>query len=268
MSQLEQDYALLLETVREGGALALSYFHDGVKHWKKGPDDPVSEADHAVDDLLREKLLAERPAYGWLSEESEDDPKRLDCDDVWVVDPIDGTRAFIQQRAEFTVCAALVRQGRPMAAAVYNPATEEFYDAILGGGARLNGKPIRVSGAATFEGSRLLTGQHLFRNAGFRDKPGTVTIHMVNSIAYRMCLVAEGRYDACISLSGKSDWDIAAAELILAEAGGVNTNSHGQDFRYNQPNPRHKSVISAGPGLHAHVLRFLETLERPPGAKW
>ncbi|NQV61569.1 MAG: 3'(2'),5'-bisphosphate nucleotidase CysQ [Alphaproteobacteria bacterium] len=268
MSRLEQDYALLLETVREGGALALSYFHDGVKHWQKGPDDPVSEADHAVDDLLRKKLLADRPTYGWLSEETEDNPKRLDCSDVWVVDPIDGTRAFIQQRAEFTVCAALVRDGRPLAGAVYNPATEEFYDAVLGGGARLNGKPIRVSAATGFEGARLLTGQHFFRNTGPANKPGSVTIHMVNSIAYRMCLVAEGRYDACISLSAKSDWDIAAAELILAEAGGVNTNSHGQDFRYNQRDLRHKSVISAGPKMHAHVLQFLDTMERPPGAKW
>ena len=268
MSQLEQDHALLLETVREGGALALSYFHDGVKHWQKGPDDPVSEADHAVDDLLRHKLLENRPTYGWLSEETEDDPKRLDREDIWVVDPIDGTRAFIQQRAEFTVCAALVRQGRPLAAAVYNPATEEFYDAVLGGGARLNGEPIRVSGATSFEGSRLLTGRLLFKNAGAGDKPAEVTIHMVNSIAYRMCLVAEGRYDACISLSGKSDWDIAAAELILAEAGGVNTNAHGQDFEYNLPEPRHKSVISAGPALHTHVLQYLDTLERPPGAKW
>jgi myo-inositol-1(or 4)-monophosphatase len=268
VSQLEQDYALLLDTVREGGALALSYFHDGVKHWQKGPDDPVSEADHAVDDLLRQKLLSGRPEYGWLSEETDDDPKRLDCKDVWVVDPIDGTRAFIQQRPEFTVCAALVREGRPLAAAVYNPATEEFYDALLGGGARLNGNPIHVSAATNFEGARLLTGQHFFRNTGPADKPAEVTIHMVNSIAYRMCLVADSRYDACISLSRKSDWDIAAAELILAEAGGVNTNSLGQGFEYNRPETLHKSVISAGPDLHAHVLQFLETVKRPPGAKW
>lgn len=268
MNELQQDHALLLETVREGGALALSYFHDGVKHWDKGDDDPVSEADHAVDDLLRRKLLDIRPTYGWLSEESEDDPQRMNCRDVWVVDPIDGTRAFIQQRPEFTICAALVRDGRPVAAAVYNPAKEEFYDAVLGGGARLNGAPIRVSGAPDFEGARLLTGRNLFKNAGPLHEPADVTIHMVNSIAYRMCLVAEGRYDACISLSGKSDWDIAAAELILAEAGGVNTNAQGEEFTYNLPDPRHKSVISAGPALHGHILRFLETIERPPGAEW
>jgi len=134
--------------------------------------------------------------------------------------------------------------------------------------ARLNGEPIQVSAAPDFEGARLLTGRNLFKNAGPLHEPANVTIHMVNSIAYRMCLVAEGRYDACISLAGKSDWDIAAAELILSEAGGVNTNSHGQDFAYNLPDPRHKSVISAGPALHAHVLQFLETIDRPPGARW
>ena len=268
MKTLADDHALLLATVREGGTLALSYFHDGVKHWEKGHDDPVSEADHAVDDLLKQKLLENRPGYGWLSEETEDNPARMACRDIWVVDPIDGTRAFIQQRAEFTVCAALVRNGRPVAAAVYNPAKEEFYDAILGGGARLNGEPITVTAKPDFEGARLLTGRNLFKNSGPLHKPGNVTIHMVNSIAYRMCLVAEGRYDACISLSGKCDWDIAAAELILAEAGGVNTNSHGEDFAYNLPDTRHKSVISAGPAMHAHILQFLETIERPPGAKW
>ena len=268
MSQLKEDHALLIEIVREGGALALSYFHSGVKHWDKGYGDPVSEADHAVDDLLRQKLLDHRPQYGWLSEETEDDPKRLGCHDVWVVDPIDGTRAFIQQRAEFTVCAALVRDGRPVAAAVYNPAKQEFFEAVQGGGARLNGKSIQVTSTQDFEGARLLTGRNLFKNAGPLHKPANVTIHMVNSIAYRMCLVAVGRYDACISLSGKSDWDIAAAELILTEAGGVNTSSHGQNFVYNRPDPRHKSVISAGPTLHAHVLEFLGTIKRPPGAKW
>ncbi|MBT3370604.1 MAG: 3'(2'),5'-bisphosphate nucleotidase CysQ [Rhodospirillaceae bacterium] len=268
MNQLEQDHALLLETVREGGALALSYFHDGVKHWTKGPDDPVSEADHAVDDLLRDKLCNAQPTYGWLSEETDDDPARLECSSVWVVDPIDGTRAFIEQREEFTVCAALVRDGRPVAGAVYNPATEEFYEAILGGGARLNGKPIKVTAKSDFEGSRLLTGRYMFQQSAVKDKPRDITLHMVNSIAYRMCLVADGRYDACISLSGKCDWDIAAAELILAEAGGVNSNSHGEAFRYNQSDTLHKSVIGAGPALHAHILTFLETIKRPPGSKW
>ena len=81
-------------------------------------------------------------------------------------------------------------------------------------------------------------------------------------------LAAEGRYDACISLSGKCDWDIAAAELILAEAGGVNTNSIGESFQYNRPDTRHRSVISAGPPMHAHILQFLETIDRPPGATW
>ena len=268
MSDLKEDHALLIKSVREGGAIALSYFHDSVKHWEKGYDDPVSEADHAVDEFLRNKLLEYRPQYGWLSEETEDDLKRLNCRDIWIVDPIDGTRAFIQQRAEFTVCAALVHDSRPVAAAVYNPAKEEFFEAFQGGGARLNGNPIQVSSKIDFEGSRLLTGGNLFKNAGNSHKPANVTIEMINSIAYRMCLVANGQYDACISLSGKSDWDIAAADLILTEAGGVNTTSHGQNFIYNRPDPRHKSVISAGPALHAHVLEFLNTKKRPPGAKW
>ena len=146
--------------------------------------------------------------------------------------------------------------------------TDEFYDAILGGGARLNGKPIRVSEAIDFEGARLLTGHNIFKNPTFNNRSHNVTMHMVNSIAYRMCLVADGRYDACISLSRKSDWDIAAAELILAEAGGRNTNSIGEKFKYNQPDTKHASVISAGPKLHSNILQYLETAERPIGVNW
>ncbi|MDP6344339.1 MAG: 3'(2'),5'-bisphosphate nucleotidase CysQ [Alphaproteobacteria bacterium] len=268
MSRLAEDHDLIVAAVREGGALALDFFRNGFEHWHKGPNDPVSEADHAVDELLHQRLTTARPDYGWLSEETEDDPSRVERAAVWVVDPIDGTRAFIEKRKEFTVCVALVEGGRPTAAAVYNPAEDELFDATLGGGARLNGEPIRVSSAAGFEGARLLTGRNLFKRAGPLDRPDQVTIHMVNSIAYRMCLVAQGRYDACISLSGKSDWDIAAAELILAEAGGVVTDARSDDFIYNLPDPRHKSVIAAGPALHARIMQFIDRVERPPGATW
>ena len=128
-----------------------------MKHWEKGYDDPVSEADHAVDEFLRKKLLESRPQYGWLSEETEDDLKRLNCCDIWIVDPIDGTRSFIQQRAEFTVCAALVRDGRPVAAAVYNPAKQEFFDAVQGGGALVVWCPVYESyrGARVESSSRV-----------------------------------------------------------------------------------------------------------------
>lgn len=267
MSRHADDHRLLLEAVREAGPLALHYFHGEVESWHKGPDDPVSEADHAIDALLHERLTTARPGYGWLSEETDDDLARLEKSRVWVVDPIDGTRAFLRDEPEFTICAGLVEDGRPVAAAVFNPATDELFDALEGGGARLNGEAIRVSERDGFEGARLLGWTRLFERAG-TTTPKDVHFGTVNSIAYRMCLVACGRYDACVSLTGKSDWDLAAADLVVREAGGLATDSHGEDFTYNRKRTRHRSVLTAGPALHGQLLTLIDRIERPAGAYW
>lgn len=268
MSNLAADHELLVQAVREGGAIALRFFREGFEHWHKAPGDPVSEADHAVDAFLHERLLTARPDYGWLSEEQEDNAERLDCEHVWVVDPIDGTRAFIEKREQFTVVAALVRNGKPVSAAAFNPATDEFFEASLGGGARLNGEPIQVGGKADFEHAHLLGGPRMFERAGWDSPPTGIRFASINSIAYRMCLVACDRYDGCVSLNGKSDWDIAAPDLIVREAGGLVTDSHGAEFTYNKADTRHLSVITAGAPMHDRLMRFLETVERPPGVKW
>lgn len=262
------EQALLLAAVREAGAIALRFFHGAVESWEKSPGDPVSEADHAVDDYLRQRLMAARPGYGWLSEETHDDRKRLANRRVFVVDPIDGTRAFLRREAEFTICAALVEDGRPVAAAVFNPATDEMFEAILGGGARINGEPLQVSERSGFSGARLLSGKRMFERAGWKEPPADTEFHSINSIAYRMALVACGRYDACVSLAEKSDWDIAAADLIVREAGGLATTAKGGELNYNADATRHPSVLVAGPALHGVLIDFLKTVQRPPGAGW
>ncbi|MBM3489096.1 MAG: 3'(2'),5'-bisphosphate nucleotidase CysQ [Alphaproteobacteria bacterium] len=262
------DLELLLTAVREAGAIALGYFRGPVDSWDKSPGDPVSEADHAVDDFLRERLTTARPDYGWLSEETRDDRKRLDSRRVFVVDPIDGTRAFLRREPEFTIAAALVEDGRPVAAAVYNPATEEMFEATLGGGARRNDEPIAVSAQGSFSGARLLSGKRMFERAGWKEPPADAEFRSINSIAYRMALVASGRYDACVSLAEKSDWDIAAADLIVGEAGGRVTTARGKALCYNARQPRHPSVLVAGPALHGVLIDFLKTVQRPPGAGW
>ena len=130
--ELRGSHELLVQSVREAGALALTYFRANPKSWEKRAGDPVSEADIAVNNLLRDRLDGPRPGYAWLSEESEDDPARLDADTVWIVDPIDGTSAFLDGQAEFTVAVALANRGEPVAAAVFNPATDEFWEAVKG----------------------------------------------------------------------------------------------------------------------------------------
>ena len=268
MNDLEADQLLLVEAVRAAGAMAIGYFRRDLKHWEKAKGDPVSEADHAVNDLLYARLAAARPDYGWLSEESHDAPARLDRARVWLVDPIDGTRAFIDGKPEFAIAAALIETGRPVLGAVFNPATEEFFAAAAGRGAELNGRPIRVSARPTLAGARLISGRRMFERAGWPAPPEGASFHSINSIAYRIALVAAGRYDACVSLGQKSEWDVAAADLILAEAGGRLTTARDEPLVFNKARPVQASLVAAGPALHRVLIEFLKTVPRPPGARW
>jgi myo-inositol-1(or 4)-monophosphatase len=263
-----EDLDLLRQAAHTAGPVAMSYFKTNVKSWDKGDDDPVSEADHAVNDCLRDILTAARPDYGWMSEEDPDDLSRLEKQRVWVVDPIDGTRSFLKNVPEFTICAALVEAGRPIAGVVFNPAKDQMFEASVGGGARLNGVAIQASTHGTLDDARLLAGKKVFERAGWRNMPKNASFHYVNSIAYRMVMVANGEYDACLSLAEKNDWDIAAAELIVIEAGGIVTTSRHEDFIYNKETPRHRSLVIAGPNMHAPLMDFLDAIERPEGRTW
>lgn len=264
MTAAHPDAALLEAAVREAGALALRHFRDGVKSWHKKPNDPVSEADLAVDALLRERLLAARPGYGWVSEESVT-ATAATGEPRWIVDPIDGTRAFIAGKPEFTICVALQAEHGPVLAAVFNPAKDEFFFAVRGAGAQLNGKPIRASGHGSLNEARLLASKRTFEKHGWLTRAAKADFAYRNSIAYRMALVAAGRFDAAISLTEKSDWDIAAADLLVREAGGRVTTADGDPLDYTHPKHRHPSVIATGPWLHDELVALLRTRRHDAG---
>lgn len=251
----------LVRSVTEAGKIALKFYHGEVKSWEKNPGDPVSEADLAIDTYLKETLLAAHPDYGWLSEETVDDPSRLNKERVWIVDPIDGTRSFIAGKPEFTVSAALVENGKPVCAALLNPVTEEFFQAVIGEGATLNGKKLICSDKTDLDGARLLASRKAFEwHNWLEDAPNAKFDHL-NSIAYRMAVVASQDYHASLSLSAKSDWDIAAADLILSEAGGLSTTSRNEALIYNQKDPVHETVISSGAALHPVLMDLLKDFE-------
>ena len=254
MPTLEEDDALLRQAVQDAGDLALTYFRQQILVNKKPDGSEVSEADLAVDAALKLDLTTTRPGYGWLSEECEDDRKRLMSRRVWVIDPIDGTSSFLRHVPEWTVSAALVDDGAPVAAVVYNPAKKEFFHAVRGGGAYLNGERIHVSAKDTLDGAYIIASGGLFKKRIWKEPWPEVKSAWVNSVAYRIALVACGRADATISLSGKSEWDIAAAQLILEEAGGIITDHHDRPLAYNKEEPRFTSIIAAPPGLHAAVV--------------
>ena len=245
----DADHALLCAAVRAGGALALERFGAAVTHWKKGDATPVTQTDIDVDALLADRLRGARPDYGWLSEETEDDTARLSTARQWIVDPIDGTRAFVNARPHFAVVAALIEGGRPISAAIFNPATDEFFEAQAGRGARCNGQPIRTSRRTGIAGCRMLGSAEMFRHPAWPEKWPDMHVEQRNSIAYRAALVAAGVFDAMLAMTWKHDWDLAAADLIVHEAGGRLGDHRGNRLIYNAPRPRHRSVLAAGAPL-------------------
>ena len=245
----------LASAVREAGALALHMFRGRPASWIKGASSPVSEADLAVDALLRERLLAIRDA-GWLSEESEDEPARLQRAEVWVVDPIDGTRAYLAGLAEWVIAAALVRFGRPLVAALYAPVSDELFLSVAGGGATLNGAPIRAStgdqlAGATFSGAK----RRLDSLAAV--EPRIVTAPRIPSLALRLARVATGALDGTFAAPNSHDWDLAAADLLVHEAGGLVTSLTGESLIYNRPDPVHGALVAAGRARHQLLLGLI-----------
>jgi myo-inositol-1(or 4)-monophosphatase len=249
----ERAAAQLAECVREAGVLALSMFQTPIKNWTKEGASPVSEADIAVDRLLRERLTGEGSGVGWLSEESVDDATRLGARYVWIVDPIDGTRAYLAGLPDWTVSAALVEDGRPIAACLYAPVTEEFFMAVANRGATCNGASIAATTGASLLHARIAGPK------GFLDRlaavaPPFTAMPRVRSLALRLARVAQGVCDIAIAGGNSHDWDLAAADLLVHESGGVITPVEGGFVTYNRPVPRHGALVAAGRDRHATLL--------------
>ncbi|GBF26493.1 histidinol-phosphatase [bacterium MnTg02] len=257
---LRQDFDCLRQAVRAAGGIALSYFGKNPKVQTKPDGTDVSEADLQVNAFLEERLRTGRSSYGWLSEESEDDKSRLTRERVWIVDPIDGTRAFLKNRPQWTISVGLVQEGRPILAAVFNPATEEFFEARAGSGAKLNGSPIHIAASRSLAECRIIASRNSLRRAGWPNPIFDAEFLSVNSIAYQLCLASAGIVDAVISLSRKSDWDLAAAHLIVMEAGGKVTTHRNGAIGYNGIESLHESVIAAGPALHGRLIKQADAL--------
>lgn len=252
------DLELLRSTAVAAGLIASSFFRRDIKTWTKENSSPVSEADIMVDRFLAANLLQARPDYGWLSEETVDNPSRLDSARCFVVDPIDGTRAFLRGEEYWTISIAVVEHGVPVAGVVYAPALDEMYDAVKGGGARMNARPLqrsRRAGALPMIPAPGAVHQEI-QASGLDYTRGPA----YPSLAYRLVQVATGRLDAAVSRRGSQDWDIAAAALILSEA--------GMDFadvclgypQFNKRDVRHGALaaladISLKPVIHAALVK-------------
>ena len=244
---------LLSAAVQEAGALALRAFRGEQRSWLKQGGSPVSEADVAVDALLHERLLSATPGFGWLSEETLDDPARLSAPFVWVVDPIDGTRAYLGGKPEWVVSVALVTQGRPILAAVFAPVSGELFLAAAGEGTTLNGLPVGVNDGAGLSEARIAAPRSFLETLATTE-PDIVQMPRVPSLALRITRVAQGIVDVAFASRNSHDWDLAAADLLVHEAGGAVTTFAGQSVIYNRPEPVHDALVAAGRTRHAELI--------------
>ena len=248
------DLSLLVAAAKAAGEISRSFFKQGPRAWDKPGEGPVTEADIAVNEMLEARLRGARPGYGWLSEETPDTPDRLDAGLAFIVDPLDGTRAFIEGERNWAHAFAVVDQGDPVAAVVYLPMADKLYAAAKGRGATLNGQRITVAQRNALEGATLLATRSNFEPwfwAG-AEVPN-VKRQFRSSLAYRMSLIGEGRFDAMLTLRPTWEWDVAAGALIVTEAGGQVTDRTGARLTFNAPSPQVNGVIAAGPALHAAI---------------
>jgi myo-inositol-1(or 4)-monophosphatase len=262
------DVALAIDAARRAGEVVMRYFGRDLVVEHKAPGQPLTEADLAADALLRELLTGARPDYGWLSEETVDGPDRLERERVWIVDPIDGTRSFIAGHPEFTISIGLAERGRAAAGVVYNPARDELFHATRGGGAFLAAdggpaRPLRVGNGAVEDQLMMLASRSEIAAGEFDPFHGGWRVEPVGSTAYKLARIAAGSADAYLSRGPKSEWDICAGVLLVAEAGGRATDLSNREPRFNSADPYVHGMIATNGALHESLMQRIAELPQP-----
>lgn len=258
--RLTQELERLEEAIRAAGAEALRVAADGFEIIKKPDHSPVTSADLAVNRILHAHLLSAFPGDGWLSEESPDDAIRLQKDRVWVVDPIDGTKAFINKVPEFCISVALTEKSHPVVAAIYNPSTDELFTAIQGKGLLLNGKPVDARQISTRQVPVVALSAWERQIGRFTAIDSCAQHRPMLSIAWSLALMACGRIDAVATFEPENEWDVAAGALLIDEAGGTITDGSGQALTFNRTTPRYRGIIATSPGCPASLKQELVNL--------
>jgi myo-inositol-1(or 4)-monophosphatase len=261
---MEFNYAAELETAeraaREAGAIIMGYYGKEYRIEQKGKNNPVTVADLEANLKIQEVLLGRYPEDGWLSEESKDDLKRLKAKRVWIIDPIDGTREFIEGIPQFTVSIGLAVDGRAVAGVVYNPAQEKLYKGCQGAGATLNGKPIYVTPRADVHGSALIVSRSEPKKR-FQPFMDLCKVETVGSIAYRLALIGGAEGDAMLTFRALHEWDVCGGIAVVEGAGGVVIDGRGEPIRFNREDSLCRGMVAANPMLaklfHAMLAKSL-----------
>lgn len=265
-TSLADDLSAMRELACEAGELARQMRSQAAPDaWEKAPGHLVTEADLAVNRLLADGLARLRPDYGWLSEETIDSPHNRRQERVWVVDPIDGTNAYIRGDPHWCVGLAIVEAGEVVAGVIHAPEFNHLYEARRGGGAFLNGQQIFTSGHSRIPGCRMIASEAMILHDGWDDPWPDIELARPkpNATLLRMALVASGQWDAAVTLWRKSDWDLAAGAILVEEAGGVAATHLGETFRFNRVIPAQRSLIASGKRLFPLLRRRTEVVRLP-----
>ena len=258
--KFQEQLQVAQDAAEAAGKMVLNYY-EGDYHVKdKTPNNPVTTADFEADSLLKEKLQSAYPEYGWLSEESKDNPERLDKEMVWVVDPIDGTKEFIYGIPEFVISIGLVQNGEPVVGVLLNPVKGEMYAASRGNGAYLNGRKLKVSDTQELSKASLLVSRTETKN-GHVDKftDYIKAFKPTGSVAYKLCLAGAGAGDVFVSVYSKNEWDVCAGDMVVREAGGTMSDIYGNPVTYNNKITKIQDGIIAG---NATIARQMLELTR------
>ena len=255
------EHNLVKESILEAGKLALKWFKKDPEQWKKDDGSLVSKADIEINDLLNKLLKNKNPEFGWLSEENEDDRSRLNKKITFVVDPLDGTKAFLEGKKEFSISVAIVKNGLPISGIVFSPSTGEMFEAEKNKGSWKNNKKVIISNYNRLEKCKMIAFKPMFSHPAWKEPWPKMDVENRNSIAYRMALVASGQYDAMMALNSKNDWDIAAGDLLISESGGVVTLHTNKKIIYNTENIKKPSVIGTNKSIHDKIIKRVKMLE-------
>ena len=262
MARLHRELDVAIRAARAAGEIIASYYQGKVAVAEKSKDNPVTAADLQADACIRGMIREAFPDDGWLSEETADSAERLSRSRVWIVDPLDGTKEFIQKIPEFCVCIALAAQGRAVVGVSYNPARDQLFCGVVGEGATYNGAPAHVSKVADLTQARILASRSEDARGEWDIYKERLHVVLTGSVAYKLALISAGDGDATFSLTPKNEWDICAGVALIEAAGGRVTDRRGDALRFNQPNTKLPGLIASNSALHAP----LEALLRETGA--
>ena len=255
--QWEKEHLCALKAARAAGDIIRSHYNTRYDIDYKSKDSPVTIADRDANHKIHEILQGEFPDDGWLSEETVDSPARLSCRRVWVVDPMDGTKEFIQKVPELAVSIALVEDGSPVVGVAYNPIQDQLFWAVRGQGAWFNDRRTQVSPAARLKDATILASRSETQRGEWKKFTAQFRVRQTGSAAYKMALIAIGDADATFTLVPKNEWDICAGVLLIEEAGGAVSHLDGQSIRFNQVKTLLQGLIASNGRLHPHLVQLV-----------